>query len=553
MSPAAVGGGTGRRAGVRDSRSFIHNIPTHIAPKYDIVSSMSMGQEPQPVGSAFQDHGLGLLITDECGRILGSALPPEGLGPVSPAASDPLAWITEGLASSDAFRLAVRTCLDTAKPSPFDLELRDPQGETFRLSALASPLLPPASEAVPAAGVVSRVSRPDSVPVPRPLSPVPAVAVLLTPTPSLPSACSDQDHRARLRRAVGEIAHELNRPLAAVLNYAELALQDPDLSETARARLAMVVEHAEACREVVRHSLEVGVAGARPTEAVDVNAAVRSAASSLSHVLGNTRLDLALDPSVPAIVGSAQELGAAIRNLLENAVDAARESADSPRVEVVTTPTDAGVRVTVRDNGPGIDPTIAARLFEPFVTTKADRQGAGLGLSIARGIILDHDGQVTAASPADGGALFTVDLPAARRVAVPPAPAAAVAAAPEPARSRRALLIDDDASMRKLLGAYLDTLGYRSTEVGDGLQGLREALTDDYDVIVCDVKMPSMDGLEFHRLLSQQSPERAARVIFSTGVLPTDPADADLRTLPNPRLRKPYRLATLKTALAALR
>ena len=376
----------------------------------------------------------------------------------------------------------------------------------------------------------------------------PDIPAASSPAPELaPPALlwSEDEHRTETRRVIAEVAHELNRPLAAVLNYAELALLDPDLSDAVRARLEMVVAHAEACRDVIRRSLEIGTAAENP-EPVDLNRAVRRAVASLAHVIEQRRVDLSLDlaPELPPVSGSLLDLETVVRNLLENALDAAGPASGSPSVSLATEAAETTVRLTVRDNGPGLDPSVADRLFEPFVTTKDTGQGAGLGLAIVRRIVNEHGGRVTATSPPSGGALFTVDLPPVARAA---SPVNAV-----PSHPPRALLVDDDASMRKLLGAFLETLGYEWAEAEDGREGLDRALAEEYDVIICDVKMPNMDGLAFHNALRQAVPSRAARLIFSTGVVSGDSSDPQLRALPNPRLHKPYRLASLKAALAAV-
>jgi len=366
-----------------------------------------------------------------------------------------------------------------------------------------------------------------------------------------PEGPADDQH-AEIRRVIGEVAHELSRPLAAVLSYAELALLDPDLPEPTRARLAKVLEHAEECRQVVLHSLEIATAPRRSDEPVDLNAVVERAAASLALVMRRTgaRLDFDFAPDLPRVAGSARELEAAARNLLENALEASarpRPGASPPRVRVATEAAASGVRLTVEDNGPGLDPAVADRVFEPFVSTKAVGQATGLGLAIVRRIARDHGGRVTAESLPDGGARFTLETPgvASSNFNLAPPSAALEAALP------RALLIDDDTTMRELLAAYLQTLGYESAQVGDGEEGLREALASDFGVIICDVKMPNMDGLEFHRRLRAAAPDRARRVVFSSGVLPSDPAADELRALPNAWLRKPYHLAALKTALDA--
>ena len=193
-----------------------------------------------------------------------------------------------------------------------------------------------------------------------------------------------------------------------------------------------------------------------------------------------------------------------------------------------------------------------SRIFEPFVSTKEPGQGTGLGLSISRRIVQEHGGQISADSEPGRGTTFTVELPAGDLPAPRPEPAGERPAAAEvatPQRPGRALVVEDDVSMRKLLTAYLEGLGYEATEAEDGREALEQCRSGSFDVIVCDVKMPEMNGAEFYRSLLEASPDQAARVIFSTGILPIDQSNAFLRTLPNPRLQKPFRLSALREAI----
>lgn len=369
----------------------------------------------------------------------------------------------------------------------------------------------------------------------------PSAAVIITS-----GAAPAVDTRSEAGRLVAEVAHELSRPISTLLSATESALLEPDLPDSTRSRLELILEKVEECRRAVRHSQSIGATNHPKTKGLDLNETVRRGVDAARAVTSHlpAALSVELSPDVPSVTGDPDDLASMVRNLTENAFHAAAESG-APHVRLATEATSGGARLTVTDNGPGIDSGVQDRLFEAFVTTKDPGAGTGLGLSVVRRIVQQHDGQVHAENRAEGGARFTVDLPAAGLPSGAPAPAIVSSGQPT------CLVVDDDVSMRVLLRGYLRALGYDVSEAGDGEEALREAQATDFDLIICDVKMPLMDGAEFYRALRDSHPERASRIVFATGVLPTDDIDSFLRSLPNARLQKPFRLAALRAAIEA--
>lgn len=474
------------------------------------------------------------LVADESGRLLAWTAGAESA--LGAAAGKPLAELRFPAASESGFaaslEAAASACLSTGQPVSLAIELPPGQPIGGPLTAIAMPIATTLAEK--------------------------AVSIVLIPGrigdyAGVPTA-AQEDAGPSPDQIIAEVAHELSRPLASVLNYTELALQDPDLPEPARLRMEMVVHQAEMCQAAVRRFLQVGRPAAESIQAVDLNQVVRRAVTSLERSIAEARVQIALDldEALPQIAGNPQDVEAVIRNLLENALHAAAQSTEAPRVRIATGHNGSRVTITATDNGPGIPPSIGDRVFEPFVTTREPGLGAGLGLSISRRIVQEHGGRISLESEPGHGASFTVELPVGDLPATAPQPAAE----PAPAAARgtptalgRALVVEDDVSMRKLLADYLGGVGYETVEAEDGKEALEQCQASWFDVIVCDVKMPEMNGAEFYRSLLEASPEQAARVIFSTGILPADENSAFLRSLPNPRLQKPFRLASLRRAI----
>ena len=219
---------------------------------------------------------------------------------------------------------------------------------------------------------------------------------------------------AALGQFVAGIAHELNNPLQGVLGHLELMLQETGKFPTRSVRdLKLVFREAERAAKIV-HNLLVFAGSRRITRRrLNVNHVVTRVLRLRAAAATATSIELVKDlaPKLPRVAGDALLLQQALLNIVMNA-EQALAGVDRPRrLELRTRLNGRTIEIQIADNGPGIPSEALPRVFEPFFTTKEVGQGTGLGLAIAYGIMQEHDGRLLAANRAEGGAIFTLELP----------------------------------------------------------------------------------------------------------------------------------------------
>ena len=381
-------------------------------------------------------------------------------------------------------------------------------------------------------------------------------------TRALRDRAEEQGRFAAAGELLGGVAHEVNNPLMAIASHAELRLADGNLPAEQRNEMQSILRQAQRAAKLLRGLLRFVRAGEKRTAAVNMNDVVRSAIDLVSYrfTIDEISIEGRLDPELPTVVGDANRLEQVIVNLLSNALDALRSVKPPRRLIVDSFIDDTGGRVcvTVTDNGPGVAPEIAQRLFRPFASTKGIR-GTGLGLYISRQLVREAEGELDLVKRSEpgGGARFLVWLPSAREP-VSRAPAAAPRAEPVPQAAQkslsgiRVLLVDDEELIRRPMGRFLTKRGAEIREAGDGRAGL-ERLHEGFDphVILADLRMPRMDGAEFYERLQKERPALADRVLFLSGDI-THLAGRGLAEVPRDRvLVKPVELAELERRIAA--
>jgi two-component system cell cycle sensor histidine kinase/response regulator CckA len=350
------------------------------------------------------------------------------------------------------------------------------------------------------------------------------------------------------------VAHEVNNPLMAIASHAELRLADANLPAEQRNEMQSILRQAQRAAKLLRGLLRFVHVGEKRASAVNLNDVVRSATDLVSYrfLIDEVTIEGKLDPLLPTIIGDANRLEQVLVNLLSNALDALKLVRPPRRLIVDSFLDDTGGRVcvTVTDNGPGIAPEIAQRLFRPFATTKGAK-GTGLGLYISRQIVREAEGELDVVRR-DAGTQFLLWLPTTGQ-AVPSAPTVVPQAAgasrldTESLAGIRVLLLDDEELVRRPMARFLTRQGAEIREAGDGEAAL-ELIAAGFEphVILADLRMPRLDGAEFYLHLQQGRPALAERVIFLSGDI-TQLAGRGLSEVPRDRvLVKPVELSELE-------
>jgi two-component system NtrC family sensor kinase len=217
---------------------------------------------------------------------------------------------------------------------------------------------------------------------------------------------------AAVGQLVSGVAHEVNNPLTAILGFADLLMENPELPETARKDLRVILQEAQRTKQIVQNLLSFARQMPPERQGVQVNVVLRRTLALRSYDFANHGVQIIerMEDSVPEIMGDAHQLQQVFLNILNNAYDAVHETGRPGRIEIETAFVNGWAEVTFRDNGHGI--AYPERIFDPFFTTKDVGKGTGLGLSICYGIVREHGGEIVCRNNADTpGATFTVRLP----------------------------------------------------------------------------------------------------------------------------------------------
>ena len=368
---------------------------------------------------------------------------------------------------------------------------------------------------------------------------------------TLEARLRQSDKMQALGTLAGGIAHDFNNLLTAILGSLELA--GPKVAD--QPRVQRLIENARGAAErgasLTKRLLSFSRAHDLQARVVDVNALIVGMSDLFGRSLGGlvtVRTDL--EDGLPAVQVDPDQLELAVLNLCINARDAMPEGGTitvaTRRLSISGDPEivdGSYLGVSVTDEGTGIPEEILRRVCEPFFTTKAVGQGTGLGLAMVFGLAQQSKGRLVIDSEVGRGTRGELALPFATQA--PEQTTQASDAAPVAGRRAHVLIVDDDPQVRHVTASFLTGFGHSTTEAGDGEAALRHLQRDRYDIVVADLAMPGMSGIELAAAIREQDPRLP--VLILTG-------HADAMQIPEdlPVLAKPFRSADLAARVAAL-
>ncbi len=387
----------------------------------------------------------------------------------------------------------------------------------------------------------------------------------------LMAGLAQTDRMASLGLLAAGVAHEINNPLTYVLNCVdslvallpelEQALRSPgpaplSILETAGELMVRAKEAAQGLEQVnsiVQDLKRFSRVEEDTREPVQINAVLEGAVNmAFNQIKYRARLVRDLG-QVPAVIANEGRLSQVFLNLMVNAAHAIPSGdAEGNSITVRSWAEGDYVHVTIQDSGRGIDPADLEKLFDPFFTTRKGGSGSGLGLSICRSIVIEHGGTIEVESSLGEGSRFLVRFPVF--TANPPLPKRAKNLTPVGLKfqTQRALIVDDEprvaATFQRILSRQMETELVLSAREAFKLMEQGER----FDVIICDLMMPEMTGMDLHASVQELDPEQADRMIFVTGGVFTTQAEKFLNEIENMWLEKPFTPSKLRQAVRSI-
>ncbi len=348
---------------------------------------------------------------------------------------------------------------------------------------------------------------------------------------------------------VAGVAHELNNKLLPISGFSEMLMAEiPEGQSTERLReyAQTIGETAMEAGKIIRQLQQLSRPEAARSEVFEIQEVVQGTVRVLKFKLQEEGVTVRVKkPSTPLMVhGDAGQIKQVLMNLGLNAIHAMRSSKEK-LLEIEVDSTESTVEIRVSDHGHGIPSEILPRVFDPFFTTKAPNEGTGLGLSVCLSIVQHHRGELQVESEPGKGTTFTVSLPAVitESKSIPKRNGNGHHEGDDWLKKRfgRVLIVDDEKEICTFLSQVLvRRFGCSVTVAHHGGEAVQEILHHDFDLVISDVRMPEMTGVQFLEWLERERSMLVPRFCFITGESEFSDLSREIAKHPVPVLRKPF-------------
>jgi PAS domain S-box-containing protein len=354
---------------------------------------------------------------------------------------------------------------------------------------------------------------------------------------------------ASIGQLAAGVAHEINNPLTGVIGFSHL-LMSRDIPDDMKQDLQVINSEAQRVAKIVENLLTFARQRKPGREYVDINSIIARVLELRAYEMkvNNIEVEIQLAPDLPYTMADAGQLQQVFLNIVLNAEHFMTRAHNRGKLLVKTEIIDDNIRASFTDNGPGISKENLNKIFNPFFTTKEVGSGIGLGLSICHGIITQHKGKIYAQSELGQGATFIVELPIVDDSAQE-GQAEVTKEEPQKPRGAKILVVDDEPAILTLLHRLLTEWGHSVETINNANSALDRLKTERYSLILLDIKMPGMSGVELYRHIEAIAPALTRRVMFITGdVMETATRDFLDRTRA-PHITKPLNIEILKKTI----
>ncbi len=349
---------------------------------------------------------------------------------------------------------------------------------------------------------------------------------------------------------ISGVAHELNNPLTAIIGNAQL-LARQGVPDDVKGKLDVILQESIRSSKIVGGLLAFAREHTPERSMVNLNSIILESVKLKEYDLkvNNIDLELSLADNLPETSADPYQIQQVFINLINNARDALVTDQGAGTLTIRTYDADGTIMIEFEDTGPGIPDEIINKIFEPFFTTKETGKGTGLGLSMAYGIIGEHGGTISVVNKPGKGARFTVSVP------ITSAEEAAVAERVYPPGEQRPhvstsiLVVEDEDNLAQLISEALSDEGYHVTCCNNGKTAIEKLQKNNYDLIISDMKMPGMSGVELYQYIHKHHPEMTQKILFITGDVLGKDTQNFLKIAGHNYIEKPFEITKLLQAI----